>query len=38
MKIECFTHNGSPLEPKTGYDGMDARRMVTIQAHSNPEF
>lgn len=37
MKIEYFSHNGSPLEPKTGYDGMDAPRMVTIQAHSNPE-
>ena len=37
MKIERFSHNGFPLEPKTEYDGMDAPRMVTIQAHSNPE-
>ena len=38
MKIEFFSHNGSPLEPKTDNSGIDARRTAIARPCSNPEF
>ena len=38
MEIEFFSHNGSPLEPKTDNSGIDARRTAIAQPCSNPEF
>ena len=38
MEIEFFSHNGSPLEPKTDNSGIDARRTAIARPCSNPEF
>ena len=38
MKIEFFSHDGSPLEPKMDNSGIDARRTAIARPCSNPEF
>ena len=38
MEINFFSHNGSPLEPKTDNSGIDARRTAIARPCSNPEF
>ena len=38
MEIEFFSHDGSPLEPKTDNSGIDARRTAIARPCSNPEF
>ena len=38
MEIKFFSHNGSPLEPKTDNSGIDARRAAIARPCSNPEF
>ena len=38
MEIKFFSHDGSPLEPKTDNSGIDARRTAIARPCSNPEF
>ena len=38
MEIKFFSHDGSPLEPKTDNGGIDARRTAIVRPCSNPEF
>ena len=38
MEIEFFSHDGSPLEPKTDNGVIDARRTAIARSCSNPEF
>lgn len=38
MEIKFFSHDGSPLEPKTDNSGIDARRAAIALPCSNPEF
>ena len=38
MEIEFFSHDGSPLEPKTDNSGIDARRAAIARPCVNPEF
>ena len=37
IEIEFFSHDGSPLEPKTDNSGIDARRTTIARPCSNPE-
>ena len=38
VEIKFFSHDGSPLEPKTDNSGIDARRTAIARPCSNPEF
>jgi hypothetical protein len=38
MEIEFFSHDGSPLEPKTDSYGIAARWVAKTQPRENPEF